>query len=88
MDAQADAEVAMLASVIEPIAAAQIVPLDALRNGCEIAYRKADAELAGRTHDDNGLNREQIAAVNFYTQECMSPADPAAPAPAQEVPRG
>ena len=74
--AHADAEVATLASAIEPIADAQIVPRDALRNGCEIAYRKADAVLAGRTRDGNGLNREQIAAINYYTQEFMSPTDP------------
>ena len=74
--AHADAEVATLASAIEPIADAQIVPRDALRNGCEIAYRKADAVLDGRTRDGNGLNREQIAAINYYTQEFMSPTDP------------
>ena len=34
-----------------------------LRNGCAIAYRKADAILRGEPRDSNGLNRDQIAAV-------------------------
>ena len=34
-----------------------------LRNGCAVAYRKADAILCGEPRDSNGLNRDQIAAV-------------------------
>ena len=34
-----------------------------LRNGCAVAYRKADAILCGQPRDANGLNRDQIAAV-------------------------
>ena len=43
-----------------------------LKTGCDIAYAKADEILAGRDVDDNGLNREEIAAINLYTQEKMS----------------
>ena len=35
-----------------------------LRNGCAVAYRKADAILRGEPRDSNGLNRDQIAAVS------------------------
>ena len=66
-DAQADADVVALDSAVQPIVDAQIFSRDAMRHGCAIAYRKADTVLAGRKHDDNGLNREQIAAVNSYT---------------------
>ena len=48
---------------------AQIISAADLRNGVQIAYRKADAILTGRTHDDNGLNREEIAAINLYTMD-------------------
>ena len=38
-----------------------------LRNGCAVAYRKADAILCGEPRDSNGLNRDQIAAVRKLT---------------------
>jgi len=69
---QAGSEGLDLPSAAAPMVQAQIISAADLRNGCERSYRKADTILAGRTHDDNGLNRDQIAAITFYTLENMS----------------
>ena len=43
---------------------------DALRDGAAAAYAKADALLADGP-DPHGLGREEIAAVNIYTQQVL-----------------
>ena len=68
-----------LPSAARAMVLAQIMSDADMRKGCEVAYRKADEVLAGRTHDEYGLNRHQIAAINFYTQENMSVSGPVEP---------
>eukprot|EP01043_Picozoa_sp_COSAG02_P072442 COSAG02_NODE_13655_length_1366_cov_1.829519_1_plen_368_part_01 len=69
---QAGSQALDLPSATAPMVHAQIISAADLRNGVQIAYRKADAVLTGRTHDENGLNRDQIAAITFYTLDNMS----------------
>lgn len=44
-----------------------------LAAGCELAFAKADEVLAGNDVDGRGLNRIEIAAINFFTQGNVPP---------------
>ena len=62
-----------LEQAIQSVVDGTSMPAVAFRHGLEVAYRKADSMIpAGGSCDANGLNRDEIAAINFYTQENTS----------------
>ena len=53
------------------IVQAGVLPAGALERGRAKALAKADEVLGGAEVDSAGLGRDEIAAINFYTQEHM-----------------
>ena len=64
-----DVAIATLPVALDAIARAGVLKAEELAAGLELAYKKADELLRGRLVDDNGLSRDEIAAVHLYTQE-------------------
>ena len=61
-----------LTAAVQSISEAGVLRAEDLANGCRIAFAKATQVLAGSAMDSNGLNCEEIAAINLYTQERIS----------------
>jgi hypothetical protein len=57
--------------VVDHIAQAGVLPAKALARGCAVALATADRILSDDDCDHMGLCRDEIAAINFYTQEHM-----------------
>jgi hypothetical protein len=60
-----------LVDAVRSIAQANLIAASDLEAGCAVAFRKADDILDGAERDELGLNRDQIASINLYTQEVM-----------------
>jgi len=69
---KADGTVPSLPAAMDAITRAGVVTAEDMATGCDLAYRHADTLLRGRSFDDNGLNRDEIAAVHLYTQENLA----------------
>jgi hypothetical protein len=57
--------------VVDRIASESTLSADTLNVGREVALAKANDILKGGEYDANGLCLDEIAAINFYTQEGM-----------------
>eukprot|EP01047_Picozoa_sp_COSAG01_P057490 COSAG01_NODE_6651_length_3557_cov_2.387702_1_plen_1094_part_10 len=80
MDAGQATPAAKFSQVVDCIARAGVLPAEALEHGCAVALAKAKEILGGGELDAAGLSCDEIAAINFYTQEHMElPKDEDAP---------
>eukprot|EP01047_Picozoa_sp_COSAG01_P032117 COSAG01_NODE_2307_length_7944_cov_31.370045_5_plen_475_part_00 len=71
MDAGQATPAAKFSEVVDCIVRAGVLPAEALQRGCAVALAKAKEILGGAECDAAGLNYDEIAAINFYTQEHM-----------------
>ena len=58
-----------LSEALDGIAQAGLIVAGDLQRGAAVAFAKADSILMGAARDEHGLDRDQIAAINLYTQE-------------------
>jgi GTPase SAR1 family protein len=61
-----------LADATQAICDAGVLTRDDIERGCAVALKKAQQVLRGAERDKHGLTCDEIAAINFYTQEDMS----------------
>ena len=71
MESVDSATEASFSAAVDYIVQAGVLPADALERGRAKALAKADEVLDGAEVDSAGLGRDEIAAINFYTQEHM-----------------
>jgi hypothetical protein len=71
MESGESAAAMTFSQAVDYMARAGIGPAEALARGCKVALDTADRILNGKECDSRGLVRDEIASINFYTQEHM-----------------
>eukprot|EP01049_Picozoa_sp_SAG25_P005687 SAG25_NODE_396_length_8539_cov_5.889336_3_plen_1378_part_01 len=72
MDMDSAAVDASLVSATQTMCDAGVLARDDIQRGCHRALMKAEEVLGGAEYDEHGLSCDEIAAINFYTQNDMS----------------